>query len=222
MRLPKNTRKALAADPRQAGWVQLGYMALSYGISMIVGRMMAKKNKSPLQSDKPTTLVTRGSYTPWWVGIRIIGPVLTWAGEREIRKEKTEGGGKGSGGSPKQDIFYESGWQILGVGPVRAMHAIKQGGSTIMSGPITSESHPSGSTVDLGKEGSFTIYWGETDQPINTFLGDSSRVTVSSRWPHFCYVVWNKKRLGGQPRWPVLEYVMERQPSTSVLTQSQG
>jgi hypothetical protein len=149
--------------------------------------------------------------------------VFCWAGEREVREEDVGGGGKGTGGGDiEQDIFYESGWHALGVGPVTALHQIIQSGKVIFNGPISNESHPSGSTVDLGTEGSFQIYWGEVDQPINTFLGDAGRVTISSRWPHLCYVVWNKKRLSGSPVWPLLDYVVERRPSQAVLTGSQG
>lgn len=191
------------------------------GLSIIAGLLLKPKSTSPIRDDKPTTLTTRGSYMNWFVGVRRVGPVFAWAGNREKKKEKASGG-KGFGGSPKQDVWYEAGWHQLGVGPCDALHYIIEGGNTIFSGPITRESHPSGTTVSLDDSQSFTIYWGELDQPVNTFLGDSSRVGVSSRWPFCCYIVWNKKRLGTSPTWQIIDYVMERRPSNGLLTGSQS
>ena len=193
------------------GAAQVGLMLLSAGLSYLAGQLLGKKNNSPLDDDKPTTLSKRGSFINWKPGVWLVGPVFGWAGEREIRKEEAEGG-KGGGG-PEVDIYYESGWHQLGVGPCFALHSIVQGGEVIFEGPITSVSHPSGSVVDLGVEGSFTIYWGEETQPINTFLGDSERVGISSRWPFVCYIVWNKKRLSQSPTWPKLDYIVERRPT---------
>ena len=212
----------LQKNQRRAGWVQLGYMALSFALSYIAGRLLAKKSGLKIDDDKPTTLTTRGSYANFLIGLRRVGPVFTWAGDREIKKEKA-GGGKGGGGSQKTEIFYEAGWHILcSNGPVRALHQIIQSGKIIFQGPITPDSHPSGSTINLGKEGSFTIFWGEENQPINSFLGNANRVGIASRWPFFCYVVWNKKRLSGSPQWPVLDYVIDRrcEISETILTQT--
>ena len=205
----------------QLAWVQLAYMVIMIGLSYLAGQILAKKNKNPVDKDKPTTLTTRGAYMAWHLGIRRIGPVFAWAGDRETREEDA-GGGKGGGGGGEVDIFYEAGWHQICVGPTDALIRIVQGGKTIFSGPIPPESHPSGTSVDLGKEGRFTIYWGEPTQLINTFLGNSSRVGVSSRWPFCCYVVWNKKRLSTSPNWPILDYVVERRPVTTLVTGSQG
>jgi len=191
-------------------------MVLSIGLSYLAGQILAKGNESPVEKDKPTTLTKRGSYMSWFCGIRRVGPVFAWAGDREIREEEAEGG-KGAGGQDVE-VFYEAGWHQIATGPCDALHRIVQGGKTIFQGPITRDSHPSGTTVDLGKEGTFTIYWGEDDQPINTFLGNANRVGISSRWPFCCYVVWNKKRLSTSPNWPIIDYVMERRPSQSVVT----
>jgi hypothetical protein len=206
--------------PQQA-WVQLAWLVISVGLSYLAGQMLAKKSDSPIQSDKPTTLAIRGSFTSWHVGIRRVGPVFCWAGDREIRKESAGGGGKGGGDDPEVDVYYEAGWHVLGMGPMYALHSIIQGGVTIFKGPITAESHPSGTSVDLGSEGVFTIYWGEPTQPTNTFLGNANRVSITSRWPHACYVVWNKKRLSGQT-WAIVDYEMERRPSWTGLSLSQS
>lgn len=201
------------------GWVQVGMMALSIGVSLLAQKLLAKKNDKPISDDKPTTLTIRGSYCNWLRGIREVGPCVAWAGSREKKKEKVPGG-KGLS-TPKQDVWYEAGWHVLAVGPCDALHEIRQSGEVIFKGPITKNSHPSGTTVDLGKEGSFTIYWGEQTQPVNTFLGDAARVSISSRWPRLMYVAWNKKRLGPSPIWAVLNYVLEKRPTGAFLTQSQ-
>lgn len=208
----------------RANWAQVGYMALSFALSYIAGRLLAKKSGLKIDDDKPTTLTTRGSYCNFVIGRRRVGPVFACAplADREIKKEKAAGG-KGAGTSQKTDVYYEVGWHVLcSNGPVWALHQIIQSGMVIFEGPITSDSHPSGSTIDLGKEGSFTIYWGEEDQPINTFLGDVDRVGITSRWPFFCYIVWNKKRLGTSPQWQALDYVIERRLEGTLLTDSTG
>jgi hypothetical protein len=194
--------------------------AVGLGLSILAGLLLDEDD--PIDADKPSTLSTRGSYPSWICGRNLVAPVFSWAGlsEREVRSEDVEGG-KGLGG-PEQDVFYEPGLHLLTWGACNRLQGILQAGKWIFSGPITSESHPSGTTVDLGKEGAFTIYWGEVDQPINTYLGDASRLGISSRWPYACYIVWNKKRLGPSPNWPDLKYVLERQPSTTLITQSDG
>lgn len=205
----------------EGGWVYLIEVVIVIGLSLLAQELLKKKPKSPIQDDKPTTLTIRGSYITWICGIRMVGPVFAWAGDRRKEKHKVDGAGKG-GEPPKQDIWYESGWHLLSVGPCQKMHSIVEAGKVIFEGPITQLSHPSGTTVDLGKSGSFVIYWGEDTQPINTFLGDSTRVGISSRWPNCCYVQWTKKRLGTSAFWPVLTYEMERQPTTSIVTGSSG
>ena len=220
----RSRRRPNLTSPR-CGAVEVGMLVLSVGLSYLAGRMLAKRIKSPIEDDKPTTLTSRGSYISWFVGIRNVGPMFAWAGinTREKRKEKACGGGGGKGlSAPKTDVWYESAWHQLAVGPCYALHQITQADAVIFNGPITSESHPSGSTIDLGKEGSFSIFWGEIDQPVNTYLGQSDAVGITSRWPHCCYVVWNKKRLGSSPQWPVLNYLLERRPTSPNLSASVG
>jgi len=207
------------SSPR-CGEASLIYFAISVSLAIIAGMLLKPKSKSPVQDDKPTTLTLRGSYINWICGIRQIGPVFAWAGDRESRSERS-GGGKGTP-APRVDVWYEAGWHQLAVGPCDALHSITDNGKIIFRGPITRTSHPSGSTIQLSTNESFTIYWGEPNQPINAFLGDAARVGISSRWPYCCYVVWNKKRLGSSPNWSLLNYELERRPTTSVLSGSQS
>jgi hypothetical protein len=203
--------RAPASGP-EAGWTYVIQAVIAIGIAYISARLAAKK-RGPIADDKPTTLTTPGSYLPWFIGIRKVGPVFLWAGDRVKHKEKPEGG---KGLTPKQDVWYESGWHGLGVGPVDALLEISQAGSKIFEGRITRDSHPSGSTIDLGKEGSFVIYWGEQNQPIDTYL--NSQIAVGSRWPRAMYVIWNRKRLGTTAVWPLLTYVLERRPSGAFIS----
>ena len=207
----------MSPEVLQAGLDPVSMYYIAVGLLLIASILLKPKIGNPLNKSTPTTLTERGAFISWYCGTRQPDVVFAWAGDREIRKEKTEGG-KGFGSSPKQDVFYESGWHQIGVGPVYCLHEIRQRGCPIFTGPISAISHPSGSTIDLGSEGSFEIYWGEEDQPINTYLGDASRVTISSRWPLCCYVLWRKKRLGNSANWPQLEYVLEARTTQSVLT----
>lgn len=196
--------------------MQLAWYAVVLALSLLAQQLLKKKPKQPLQDDKPTTLTIRGSYITWICGIRMVGPTFAWAGDRTKNKESV-GGGKGGSG-PKQDIWYEAGWHQLSVGPCDALHRIVEGGRVIFEGPLTRTSHPSGTTVSLGKEGTFVIYWGEETQPVNNFLGSATRVGISSRWPNVCYIQWTTKRLGASALWPKLDYELERRPTTAVIT----
>lgn len=215
------TRTPPAAGPEvQLAWVQVGLLVLSVALSYIAGRLLGKRMR-PAFDDRVTTLATRGSFLPRVIGRRLIGPIFAWAGGRATRKEKVDGG-KGSSLSQKTTVYVEDGWHLLCMGPAEKLHAIKQNGDVLFTGPITRTSHPSGSTIDLGKEGSFRIFWGEFDQPINTYLGDASRVTVESRWPGNCYIEWRAKRLGTAAIWPSLEYEIEVRTQSAILTDTPG
>jgi hypothetical protein len=201
------------------GIVEVGLMALAVGLSLLAAKMLAKKPDTPIVDDKPTTLTTRGAFIAWLVGRRRVGPVVGYAASRYTIKEKSDGGkGFFSPDAPKVTIYYESGWHQLAVGPCDVLHAIYQGGKILFQGPITRTSHPSGTAVNLGSEGTFYIYWGEQDQPLNTTL--ASQTTISSRWPHCCYIHWHPKRLGSTPIWQLMEYDIERFVSNSVLSGS--
>lgn len=176
----------------------------------------------------PTTLATQGAVIPWLVGRRRIGCILAWAGSRFVRSEPVGGSGggglfgKGSkrkgGGGQSQTVYYESGWHLLCVGPATALYRIWQEGKIIWEGSINSTDDPSGSSFAANDGSTFTIYWGEASQPVNTYLADAARVGWASRWPSVCYVLWEGKRLGQSPRWPQIEYDLEMVPHFEVLT----
>lgn len=197
----------------------MGLMALAVGLSILAAKLLAPKPDTPVIDDKPTTLTTRGSFITWLVGRRRVGPVVAYAASRYTTKEKSDGGkGWFSPDAPKVTVYFESGWHQLAIGPCDVLHAIYQGGKILFQGPITRTSHPSGTVVNLGTEGSFYIYWGEVSQPLNTTL--AGQTGISSRWPHCCYVHWHSKRLGTTPIWQMMEYDLERFVSNSVLSDS--
>lgn len=198
--------------------VEVGVMVIGIGLSLLAGYLLKKDLDNPLQDEKPPTLSTRGSYAPWLIGFARLAPVICWIGDRVKRREKAEGGKGGATSTPKVDVWYESGMHILGVGPFFALHKILSNGITLFTGPITNVSHPSGTSVDLGKAGVFTIYWGEDDQPVNTYLGNVNRIGIDSRWPTFCYIQWVSRHLGQSAAWPAMEYIMERRPQSTLLS----
>ena len=197
--------------------------AIQFGIGMglhAIGTLLEKdaKQRITVSDDKPPSTSTRGSWIPNVLGRRRIGPYIAWVGDQTTINEQQ--------GSTIVEIVQESAWHIISTGPCDVLHKIYAGGSILFKGNVNRNSHPSGSTVDLGEFGSFNIYWGETNQPINTFLqgtfdpttGLFDRTGVASRWPNVCYIQWNNFRVGNQSTWPLLEYDIERRPAETKLT----
>lgn len=168
-----------------------------------------KQGQNPLDDSKSEPSV-RGTLASFLLGRMRIGPVIGYVGARRITKEDSEGGGGGKGGggdTPKTTIYNEMGMHIISTGLGTTIRGIYQAGKNILATPISSATTPSGSTVSLGKEGSFRVYWGEASQPVDTAL--ASKTGLSSTFPHIFYLVWNTKRLGQQALWPQIEYDVE-------------
>lgn len=197
-----------------------GQALISFALSYAAARLLRPRDKGLARDDKPTTTSERGARIPLLIGRDRVGPIIGWAGDRHIKKERIQGGK--SLESPKQNVYYERSWHQLLVGPAHRLHKVRQHGKVIFRGPIDPVSHPSGSTISCGKEGSFRIFWGEPDQPVNGppdfLLADSlaatTRVGVASRWPWCVYLDWISKRLGTSPTWSLLDYEMECRPAT--------
>jgi len=196
--LPEGTQ--LAGDP----WTVAIYIA----VTLLAQYLLKQKSKSVLDDSK-SPLASRGSFVQYVIGLAPVeDPKFLWRGRRNSKKEKMDGG-KGSD-EQKQKVYYESGWHALAFpGPGQKLHEIRENGEPIWTGPIDRLSHPSGSTISAGKHGSFKIYWGEPDQPIDTFLPLSDVIDIASRWPYLFYVVWINKRLGTSPLWGRLSYLVE-------------
>lgn len=210
-------------------------LALSAGLSLWAASLRKKpKNKNFIRDDRPTTLAERGSYIPVLIGTRRIGYVFSWAGNRKVKREVSGSvGGKGSKKKKQYtNIYIEDGFHCVAVGPGEAIHEITQDGTRIYpvngaqitlpnasSGitvsdaddlfrwALTRERFPSGTQINLGKEGSFKIHWGECGQPIIEEL--NAGFGIQSRWPGVLSVLWIKKRLGPSPNWGAIDYVAE-------------
>lgn len=168
---------------------------------------------------KPSTLAERGASIPWLMGHRRLGAVILWVGDRTTSQEQVGVNRTATGKGKKkykstpvtQTVYRESAWHGLCVGPVSKLFRIWKNGRLVYDTVLDLASNPSGSSFSTTDGDTFTIYWGQGGlvQPVNTFLGDASRVGISSRWPSLCYVVWTGFNLGSTPRWPLLEYEVE-------------
>lgn len=213
---PESVQAPLPAREREGGWIAAIGLAISVGLSIYSGYLLRKKLAKLQKGDGPPTLTLRGAYTCYSLGINQPAVIFAWAGGRRTAKERAKNGKKGSvfaSLAPKQTIYREDGWHIIGTGDLEALEEIKQNGEVIFTGPITPDSHPSGTTIDVGNEGSFRMFWGQEDQPVNTFLGDSTRVGVESAWPWVPYLEWRQKRLSTAPNWPDLVYTTRTAPN---------
>lgn len=188
------------------GVAGLVFFAIGIGIALAGALILRQNDRNPIKDDKPPTLSNRGAPLNYLIGPKRVGPFVGWIGNRQSEKEDAPGGKGLFGTTPKIKIYYESGWHQLGLGPLKSFDRITQNGKVIFDGPITPTTHPSGTTVNIGREGSFIIMWGEENQPVHTFLSDPEVLGVSSRWPYTASVFWVKKRLGPSAFWPSLEY----------------
>lgn len=207
--------------------------AVSVAVSVASGYLMAKKPKAPLVDERPSTIATRGTFLPYVIGRRRIGPIFSWVGRlnRDTHNFGTANLAAWQYSLPfvfaisnvikasqksAQKWWAASGMHVLALGPVYALWSIRLGGQSVFSGPITSVTHPSGSLIQCAA-GYFYIFWGESNQPINTNLGAGDSVGISSRWPFFCYVVWDQINLGSVTTWPQLDYEIETRIQDSLL-----
>lgn len=186
---------------------------------LVVSRFFLKQpnQNNPLaDDDKPTTLSSRGAYINYVLGTRRIGCFFGWAddeGATSIEEPVGGSSGKkggffgGGGGGQTQTIWFMRGWHILALGPATALHAIYENNEKVWEGPITRAGTPSGTLVEAEGVGSFRIYWGEIDQPVDPVLADV--MGIPSGNPGLCHVVWDSKRLGaGGKTWGQLEYLL--------------
>lgn len=184
--------------------VPLGYLAASAALTLLAGAVYREKQggtKNP--GDFPETQSERGSMLPLIIGRDRIGPSVGVLGDL----------------SRKGDVnlrYRQAGWHKLCVGPGYALHGIYEQGRRIFGERITPATHPSGTEIDLGRRvGRFSIYWGESDQPLCEEL--SALLGHSSIHPYVMYIWWHDKFLGGAPTWQSIEYEVETAPYQSAL-----
>lgn len=199
------------------GVTEVAFSVVGAGLSLLAGSIGRPNQEShvPLKDEKPSPRSTKGTRAPLILGARRVAPIIAWCGDRDTETETVAApGGKGGGGggaAGKVTTYFESSIHVLAVGPMWELRRIWQNGKVIFNSPVTQESDPGGATVDLGDQGSFTIYWGEDDQPKSPYVKD--HLKIDSRFPYICYLVWRKKKLGkGGWRWPNLEYEIVSRP----------
>lgn len=200
-------------------WAAITAVAMAIQIGF---KLLTKQDapKNPLDKTPPT-LATRGSYIPIILGRRRVGPVVCWAGARVVYAIPVGGGGGLSGGeSVSQNGYAEAAMHALCVGRANKLHGIFINGHQIYSTILDRDTTPSGTSIGIPKQGRFTIWWGEPDQPVNTELAASGQMGISSRWPNVCYIHWNLKALGQTVRWPQIEYEIEVGQADQPLTHS--
>jgi hypothetical protein len=206
----------------QAAFYAYAY-AFNASLLLVANKLFKPKGETALVSDfSPTNLAQQGSFVPLVFGRRRIGFVFGWVGERATFTPTTRVDSKGSKKKKTatgQTVYSEAGWHMLCVGPARRLRKIYQDGKEIYNTLTERDTTPSGSTLQTndGTGDTFTIYWGETDQPANAVLGNAGRVGITSRWPFLCYVYWNRKTLGPSPRWPQIEYEVDVEPGAGTL-----
>lgn len=186
-------------------------------VARIVAAQIFKKDPSKPADDTPTTLSVQGARIPRVLGVRRVGAIHVWAGKRTITTEKVKGNGKGGSPSASTTIYYEQGIHVLAVGPGRALRRILVQGEPIFEGPIDPQNAPSGTVVDLPNgEGSFQIFWGREDDPIDEWAADEDRLGISSRWPFLFRINWRPRRLGQIAQWPITDYEIECEPEATI------
>lgn len=227
-----------------AAAVGLAGFAKGLFVSLLAKQLFKPGGDVPLDDSKPATLARLGSRMHLLVGRQRLGPIFAYESEdrrRVILENFTEGGGsKGvgaAGGGSQNRVYLSSGAHILCVGPARRLLRIVWNGETVFpvsGGPgdggfgISPNTHPSGSTLDVkptenGKSrGTFTIYWGEPDQPVDEFLALPTELNIRSRFGYTCYVVWQDARIGGAGVWPSIEYDLEVKPYTPLAIHNGG
>lgn len=180
--------------------ISLASLAASYYLA----KDAAKKQRSV--GDQVTTLTNRGDFVPVVIGTRRIGYLFGWAGNR--RSDTEGGGGKGSGGGDGATVWYEDGWHILSAGTGLRLKGIYANNRRVGAalGVIDRTTSPSGTTFTI-PFGTFTIYWGEDDQPVNTYL--ASKLGHGANHGGMAFILWRNVRLGSSPTWAQIEYVWE-------------
>jgi hypothetical protein len=171
--------------------------AISYGISYLLGRMN-KPRQQTAQESQPT-LSTRGSRLTLLLGRRRVAPVVPWVGGRTVKKNS------------KAQYYKEKGMHAICLGPIDAILEIYDGSKKILTptiGPLYRATTPAGSQFTVEDVGTFRVYWGENEQPLDPMLYEE--MGIGSMWPGVAYVVWDNKAVNPGWIWNDVQYVVER------------
>ena len=178
--------------------------AVAYGVMLLT---RDKPPKSPLDGSSVDPSV-RGSVLQYLIGRRRISSIVGWVGNTWVQEIEQDTGGKGGGGGKtKTNVYWQSGQHMLCLGVGNQLSAIYERGEKIFDNVITPTTHPTGSSLNCTDGSVFRIYWGESDQAKDTNL--SNYTGIDSGFRDVFYIMWDRKALGGQKVWPVLEYVVQ-------------
>lgn len=198
---------------------QIGPQLFITAAAGLLGRILLKNSRKTIVDETTgTALNKRGSRIPYLIGTDKLGSLSGFIGDYEIKKEKVQG--KKGGSAPKQDVYYETGWHHLSIGPGVLLEEIQENGELFFKGPLTPTDTPSGTEVNIGNGETFIVFWGEQDQAINTEF--DQKTGIASRWPWLFSIWWKNKRLGTSHTWPLLEYIAETELVTTLLTDTPG
>ena len=204
-------------EVQQAGVIPALIVAVGFAL---LSRLLFKP-KEPNQvvrDDKPNTAHLRGSFIPLVLGTRRVGAVIldVWGRETEVEEEEVGGkGGGGGGGAITKTIYYEKAVHALCVGPIARIKGIWWDGELLPgSENLNKLEHPSGTSITFANYGTARIYWGESDQPVDSAV--AGRLGINTRLPFVAYIVWDRARLGGTPRWKIVEYVVDNPGGSTI------
>lgn len=214
-------------------------LAISAGLGLAMSlRKPRIANGGLLESSDPPVLVARGDTIPLCIGMEVLPGMLVWEGANRIVIEDFQGGagGKGIGAAAggRNEVIYSQGQQVICVGPGSRLTHIEQDGRKIWPlrdqhpDGITPLTAPSGTSFTCrnaeggGSEGTFRIYWGEIDQPVDALFADGSAKGHAANDGFVMSVVWDDKRTGGSRRWPVLKYGVAVMPYSSQMLYNAG
>lgn len=190
-------------------------LAIGTGLSLIAGLLTPRNrqgSRSGLGEDTPPRISTKGVYLPMIRGTRKSSEIIAgWSKITQINEDdgggaKNLGGGLSGGGGT---TYRAQVWHLAGLGPAGGLRQIRFDNKVVWEGDVTPENSPSGTEISTGKVGSFKVYWGEPDQPIDPLLRKENKVGIASRWPGVCHFVWDTMRYGSSPVEPQVEYVID-------------
>ena len=95
------------------GLEMAAWLIIGIGLAYLASRLLASKQPKPTLDQKPSTTSERGTFIPWVLGKRKVGPVIGWVGDRFISHEKIDSGGSKKSSSSKTTIYNEGGWHML-------------------------------------------------------------------------------------------------------------
>ncbi|PHR91960.1 MAG: hypothetical protein COA69_09350 [Robiginitomaculum sp.] len=188
--------------------------------SLLASQLLMKKQSkqsNDFEFDNTiSTYATRNAPLPYCIGVRRFGARVISVWGRHVVEESTGavsgggkgGGGGGGGGDMKQEVYYENAVHYICLGPANRLRAIYQNGEEIWTGTAAiggdfQFAH------DLGKEGAFKFRAGRGTVNRPYHRDANGTPLFSNEAKYIVSIEWTKKKLGGSPDWPQMEYLIE-------------